>query len=104
MISGVNLPPFPRERMMRWSLVIGIGWIICADPRMDLLDPTNSIRHICTAWLLWLGVCLGSMGIVMIHHLMGGDWGFMVRRLGEHAAMTLPLLIVLFIPIVIGMH
>ncbi len=56
------------------------------------------------AWLFWLGVSLGALALVMLHHLMGGHWGYMVRRLGEHAAMTLPLLIILFIPIVVGLN
>jgi hypothetical protein len=42
------------------------------------------------------------MSIVMLHHLTGGAWGWLVRRPAEAAAMTMPFLLVLFIPIALG--
>jgi len=103
MITTVNFPPFPRERVTKWSMRIGIAWIFLAALGW-IFQSEKFYQAYLLAWLFWLGVSLGAMGVVMIHHLMGGYWGFMVRRLGEHAAMTLPLLIVLFIPIIFGMH
>ena len=41
----------------------------------------------------------------MLHHLVSGRWGFVIRRLLESGARTLWLMAVLFIPIVLlGMH
>lgn len=56
------------------------------------------------AWLLWLGASLGAMAIVMLHNLTGGEWGYFVRRLGQAAAGALPVLFILFLPILGGMH
>ena len=56
------------------------------------------------AWIFWLGVSLGCMAIVMLHHLTGGGWGYMVRRFGETAALVTPLMLLLFIPIIIGVR
>lgn len=56
------------------------------------------------AWMFWLGVSLGAMAIVMMHHLIGGGWGLVIRRFGEVAAQCLPLMIVLFIPIILGVR
>jgi len=50
----------------------------------------------------WLGVALGSMAIIMIRHLTGGGWGVVIRRLQGAAMRTLPLLTVLFVPIMIA--
>lgn len=55
-------------------------------------------------YLFWLGLTLGSMGILMIHHLTGGRWGYVIRRLLEAAMRTLPLMALLFIPIYLGAH
>jgi hypothetical protein len=44
------------------------------------------------------------MGLMMIHHLSGGAWGMVVRRVWEASSRTLPLLTVLFIPVVLGMN
>ena len=56
------------------------------------------------AWLFWLGIALGSLGIAMLHHLTGGGWGFVIRRILEAAFSTLPLLALLFIPLLFGLH
>ncbi len=54
-------------------------------------------------FMLWLGVALGSMAFLMIQHLTGGLWGMVIRRQLEAAMKTLPLMAVLFIPIIAGM-
>ena len=56
------------------------------------------------AYVFWLGIALGCQAILMIHHLAGGRWGFAVRRLLEAGSGTLPLLTVLFIPCLFGLH
>ena len=28
------------------------------------------------AYLFWLGIALGCLPILMLHHLVGGAWGF----------------------------
>jgi hypothetical protein len=55
------------------------------------------------AYLFCLGLGLGCFAWLMIHHLSGGAWGFAIRRILEAGAMTLPLLAVLFLPIIVGM-
>jgi hypothetical protein len=66
------------------------------------LDPTQLFRSWLFGWLFWLGISLGSMGVVMMHHLLGGAWGYLVRRFAEIAACCTPVLAVLFIPIILG--
>ena len=56
------------------------------------------------SYLFWLGVALGCLGFLMVHHLTGGRWGFAVRRFYEAAIMTLPLMALLFIPICFGLR
>src|SRR6266542_5673235 len=54
-------------------------------------------------YMFWLGLALGSMGVAMIHHLTGGRWGFVTRRLLEAGFMTLPWMALLFVPIFFGL-
>lgn len=70
-----------------------LGWVF---------QPAAFYRAYLFAWLLCLGVALGSMALVMMHHLTGGAWGEAIRRPATAASMTLPLLTILFIPIAIG--
>jgi hypothetical protein len=51
-----------------------------------------------------LGLSLGSLGLAMIHQLSGGEWGIVIRRSAGAASRVLPVLTILFLPIVFGMH
>jgi hypothetical protein len=53
------------------------------------------------SYLLFFSISLGCLGFVMIQHLTGGVWG-VFRRIFEAGSRTMPLMILLFIPIVIG--
>jgi hypothetical protein len=51
-----------------------------------------------------LGVPLGSLVLLMVHHLTGGGWGIVVRRTFEASVRTIPLMALLFVPIALGIH
>jgi hypothetical protein len=55
------------------------------------------------AWLFWLSISLGGMAICMLHHLTGGNWGVLIRPILLPAARVLPVLFLLFIPILFGL-
>src|SRR5260370_39891937 len=40
----------------------------------------------------------------MLHHLVCGTWGFVIRRVLEAGTRTLPLMALLFLPIIFGIH
>lgn len=61
--------------------------------------PVPFFRGYLTGWLLCLSVALGSMGLVMMHHLTGGRWGWAVRRHAEAAMVTLPAVAVAGLPL-----
>ena len=46
-------------------------------------DPAQFFRAYLPAYLFFLGLTLGSMVLLMIYHLTGGAWGFLVRRMVE---------------------
>lgn len=56
-------------------------------------------------WVFWLGISAGSLGLLMLHHTVGGGWGFVLRRFFEAAAnpKMFLLLAVAFIPIALGL-
>jgi len=54
-------------------------------------------------FMFWLGVSLGSMAFLMIHHLTGGKWGMVIRRPLEASMKVLPLMGALAVPIFFGM-
>lgn len=68
-----------------------------------LLGMQQFWRSYLLAYVFWWQVALGCLGMVMLHHLVGGRWSAMVRRLLETGAMTLPLLALLFVPLLFGL-
>lgn len=69
-----------------------------------ILNPTQFLRSYLVGYLLWFGIALGCLAVLMIHHIAGGAWGAVARRVLESAAGTVPLLAVLFLPIAFGVH
>ncbi|MFN0242628.1 MAG: hypothetical protein ACKVWV_07015 [Planctomycetota bacterium] len=61
-------------------------------------DSLQFFRSYLFSYLFWLGLSLGSLAIVMLHHITGGSWGFAIRRLLEAGMRTLPLMALLFVP------
>jgi hypothetical protein len=56
------------------------------------------------AFLYWGGFSIGGLGVLLMHHTVGGKWGVTIRRLLEAQMRTLPLIAVLIIPILFGLR
>lgn len=68
------------------------------------VDPDQFFRAYFAAYVFFLGIGLGGMALVMLYHLTGGAWGFLVRRIYEAQMKTLPLLALLFVPVALGVN
>src|SRR5271165_295254 len=62
-------------------------------------SPEMFYRSYLMSFMLILGLTLGSLGLVMLQHLITGHWGIIIRRPLESASRTLPLVTVFFLPI-----
>ncbi len=94
-------PPVAQTIQQR-SLVIGaIGAI--ASIAGAFLAPDSFYSAYLTGFMFWLGLSLGCMAILMLYHLVGGAWGTVIRRTLEAGMMTLPMMAVLFLPILFNL-
>ena len=96
-------PPPVVKTIARRSLMVGVVFGVVAIIGA-FMQPEEFYRAYLLGFMCWLGVALGSMAILMIRHLTGGGWGVVIRRILGAAMRTLPLLALLFIPILLGMH
>jgi len=88
------------QRSLGVALLFGVASLILA----IFKDTREQFFHsYLLGFMLWLGVTLGSMAILMIQHMTGGKWGMVIRRQLEAAVRCLPLMAILFIPIIVGM-
>ena len=69
-----------------------------------VLDRERFFQAYLVAFLYVLAPALGSLAIVMLHHMTGGAWGFAIKRLLEASMRTLPAMALLFVPIALGLH
>jgi len=97
------MPPPVVNTIARRSLIVGVVFGVVAIVGA-FMRPEEFCRAYLLGFMCWLGVALGSMAILMIRHLTGGGWGVVIRRILGAAMRTLPLLALLFIPILLEMH
>jgi hypothetical protein len=88
------------QRIAIGVAVVGLGLLA--------LGYSTSHEHFFRAYLIafvfWTGVALGSLAWSMIHHLSGGAWGVVTRRVFEASSRTVPFMALLFLPIAFGMQ
>ena len=90
------------DRPLRNALIVGVGALaLCAVG--VFVDRAAFFRAYLIAYVFVLGIPLGCLGIVMIHHLVGGTWGFAIQRSLEAAIATFPVMVVLFLPLLFGL-
>lgn len=99
--SDLMAPPVAQTIQQR-SLVIGVVAAI-ASVVGAFVAPESFYSAYLTGFMFWLGLSLGCMAILMLYHLVGGAWGTVIRRILESGMMTLPLMFILFIPILLNL-
>jgi hypothetical protein len=93
--------PAPESvgRLQQRALLVG-GIALLVSISGALRTPGPFYQSYLMSFMLFLGLTLGSLGLLMLQHLTGGHWGIVIRRSLESAVRTLPLIVVFFLPIV----
>jgi hypothetical protein len=61
-------------------------------------------RSYLLGFVFWAGIAFGCLAVQMLHALTGGRWGMPVRRALFSGSMTLPLVLLLFVPLLFGVR
>lgn len=85
------------------ALIVGVLFAVIT-AILAVMNWKQFVQSYLISYVLWFGLGLGSMALLMVHHLTAGGWGFVTQRLLEASSRTLPLLALLFIPILLGME
>lgn len=104
-MNNIETFGYRLERIQRTSLTVGIGGLIlCLVIGLLISGREQVFQSYLFGYIYWIQIVLGCIGVILLHYLVGGAWGFSVRRLLESGAMTLPVMIILFIPILLGLN
>lgn len=95
-----------RESLARLrNIALGVGILAALVSLLGLfMDRAQFFQSYLEGYMLWVGVPLGCLAVLLIHHLSGGRWGFVVRRFLEAGSRTLLPMAILFIPLIFGMR
>ncbi len=66
------------------------------------VSPNQFYRSYLWSYMFIVGLSVGPLAWLMLQYLTGGAWGVVIRRPCEAAMRTLPLVALMFLPIVIG--
>ncbi|MBV9170923.1 MAG: hypothetical protein JOZ81_12645 [Chloroflexi bacterium] len=94
------------RRVMITAAVVGIVAlaVLAVLVIVGFTTTTLFFRAYLLGYQYWLGLSLGSLGIVVVQFLTGGRWGLATRRIFEAGIATLPMMAVLFVPLLLGLQ
>ncbi len=85
-------------RLQQRALIVGVIGLL-AGVAGALMNPDQFFRSWLVGFLVCLGLTMGSLALLMLQHLSGGQWGLMGRRVFEAASRNLPVVVLIFIPL-----
>jgi hypothetical protein len=102
-MTELDQHPVNLRRLHLAAIVVGV---LCAVISIVgiFVNSAQFMNSYLFAYQFILGISLGSLALVMLHHMTGGDWGYCIRRVAEASAMMMPLLTILFLPIFFSTH
>ena len=89
---------------IRRSMAVAGGIAVLLLGGAALVSPQEFFRSYLYAYTFWLGAALGCLALFMLHHLVSGGWGYVIQRMTEAGMRTIPLMALLFLPILFGAH
>src|SRR5439155_24996855 len=91
------------DRLQQRALGVG-GMALALAFAGAIAKPAQFFRAYLLAYVFWIGFPLGSMALLMLHHLAGGYWGFVIRRSLEAGTRSFQVMALLFLPVLAGLR
>ena len=101
-MNETGLSTVKLERLPVPSAALG-GVLLAVCIVGGIADKSQFFQSYLVAYLFWLGITLGSLALLMVQHLTGGNWALVIRRILEAGSRTLPLMAVGALPLLFGM-
>ena len=102
-MNGAYTAPAEVGVFQKRALIVGVVFMVLLAVGA-LMNRQQFFRSYLVAYIFWTGIAVGSLALLMLQHLTGGGWGLVIRRVLEAAARTIPVVALMFIPIIIGAH
>jgi hypothetical protein len=90
------------DRLQKQALAVGAICLIVFI-LLGLRNADQFFKSYLVSYIFWISIPLGCTGVLMLHHLTGGWWGYPIRRILEAGTRTMLLMAVLYIPLWFGL-
>lgn len=87
----------------RNALIAGVVGL-AASAAGYFLDSKQFFHSYLVAYVFWTSIGLGGLFFTLLNHLVGAEWSIVLRRISETIMVTLPVMIIFFIPLIFGFH
>ncbi len=101
-MSVLQFEPPETSRLQTGALIVG-AIALAGAVVLGFGNATGFFQSYLMAFLFCLAFSLGSLILLVVQHMAGGSWGALISRPLEAAVALLPLLALLFVPLLFGM-
>src|SRR5678815_2709180 len=102
-MNGAYTAPAEVGVFQKRALIVGVVFMVLLAVGA-LMNRQQFFRSYLVAYIFWAGISIGSLALLMLQHLTGGGWGLVIRRVLEASTRTIPLIALLFMPVLLGAH
>jgi hypothetical protein len=89
-------------KIQRWSVLLAVAvGALCLFGLF--VNGEQFYKSYLLAYVFWVDLTVGFLGLTLLHQMAGGRWGDSVQRLFEAGTNTLPLMALAFIPIALNL-
>src|SRR5690606_31997521 len=103
-LGGTQAPALqlaPPETVKLQMAALGVGVVaLLGAIVLGFATDSSFFQSYLMSFLFWLGLSLGALVILVTQHLSGGPWGPLIARPLEAAVAIIPIMALLFIPLV----
>jgi hypothetical protein len=85
------------------ALILAVIVGLMQSHKPDAAGWTYFFQSYIFAFSFWIAIPLGSLAFLMLHHLTGGWWGYLIRRILEASSRTIWFMALMFVPVLVGM-
>jgi hypothetical protein len=100
----MNLAPYAGgQRLIRASALAGVAGLLLT-LALGFLDPRRVLFSYVVAFVFWVGIAVSAIILLGTFHASNAKWPVVLRRFVETMPLSIPVLLALLVPILLGMR
>ncbi len=89
------------KKYQQIAAFVGLPFLALLVGGYFIAGPQQFLRSYLVGMFFWFGMSMGCLALLMVHMVAGGAWGVMIRRPLEAGARAIPVMWLMFLPLLI---